>query len=350
MRTKFAIGRYFLLTVSVLAILTVSGLRPHLTESKDAVSQPGAIGRLAFSRLNIFTSGLLASPLHTINSDGTGEATIAVATIPPVINGAPAWSPDGIKIVYYSDGELWSMNADGSSKLNLTNTIGITENDPTWSSGGKIAYERDGQIWTMNANGSNQTPFTSITQSFPEAPAWSPDGTKLAFTSADDIWVINADGSGEHRVTNNSVPDTDPSWSPDGTKVIFGKGGSGIAVIDLDGSNEVMLTSNPQDGKPSWSNDGTKIAFVRRGTTSNGIYTMDAVGGNQLRTVADVPNQPGRSETDDPAWQPVSLTPNTVVISGRLTRNGESLVGVTVNLTGSTTSSRYDEHVGGISF
>lgn len=306
--------------------------RPATTRS---AFEPAAVGKLAFSRLNFFTSGSFASPLHSVNSDGTGEVTIASATIPPVLNGAPAWSPDGTKLVYFSDGELWSMNADGSGKLNLTNTFGITENNPTWSSGGKIAYEREGQIWTMNSDGSGQSLFTFITQSFPASPSWSPDGSTLAFTTVDDIWVIGIDGSNERRVTNNSVPDTDPAWSPDGSKIIFGKGGTGIAVIDQDGTNEIALTDNAQDGKPSWSNDGTKIAFVRRGTSQNGIYTMDAVGGNQLRIVVDVPNQPGRSETNDPAWQPVTVTPNTSIISGRITRNGESMSGVLVNLTGS---------------
>lgn len=332
------------ISIAVMLVI-VSLLFTSRSESK-AIVQPTAVGKLTFSRLFFFTSGLQASPIQSINSDGTGENTLAVATIPPVFNTAPAWSPDGTKIVYYSDGELWSMNADGGNKLNLTNTVGITESNPTWSPGGKIAYERDGQIWTMSPDGTSQAQFTAITQSFPTAPSWSPDGSKLAFTSVDDIWLINADGTNERRVTNNSVPDNDPAWSPDGSKIIFGKAGTGIVVVNFDGTNEIALTSNAQDGKPSWSNDGTKIAFVRRGTTVNGIYTMDAVGANQIRIVADVPTQPGRSESNDPAWQPVAVTPNTSIISGRITRNGESLAGVTVNLTGAASATTTTNSLG----
>ncbi len=332
------VGRRLLLAALTLTTSAVFVWQSQQTESKEAAVRPAALGRLAFSRMYYFTSGSSASQIHSINSDGTGENTLAVATTPPVFNLTPAWSPDGTRIVYTSDQDIWVMNADGSGKINITNNnFSFNERNPSWSPAGKIAYERDGQIWTMSTDGSGQTQFTSITQSFPAAPAWSPDGTKLAFTTADDIWVINADGSGEHRVTNNSVPDTEPAWSPDGTRIIFGKGGSGIAVINVDGTGEVMFTNGPQDTKPSWSSDGTKIAFVRRGTSSNGIYTIDAVGGNQLRIVADVPNQPGRSETDDPAWQPTAVTPNTVIISGRITRNGQSLAGVAVALTGTST-------------
>lgn len=346
-------NRFFVVSSSkvILAafIFAVSALvwQPAQLQSKAAVSQPAALGKLAFSRLDIPTGGGPTSRIATVNSDGTGEVTLAPALIPPLSNAQPAWSPDGTRIAYARDSDIWAMNADGSAKTNLTNNGPTSvEQNPSWSPGGKIAYERSGQIWTMNTDGSSQAPFSAITQTSPAAPAWSLDGTKLAFATAGEIWVINSDGSNERRVTNNASTDTDPAWSPDGTKIVFGKAGSGVAVINLDGSNEVPLTSNAQDGMPAWSNDGTKIAFARKGTSENGIYTMDAVGGNLLRIVADVPNQPGRNENYDPAWQPVAVTPNTSIISGRITRSGASLAGVTVNLTGAATLSTMTNSLG----
>jgi Tol biopolymer transport system component len=308
------------------------------SSTKDAVFQPAALGRLAYDRTDYTTGGIGYIALASSNSDGTGTATLAGAGVPPIYNNNPSWKADGTRIVYETDNEIWVMNADGSQKVNLTNTPTGTasERNPSWSPTGKIAYERDTQIWTMNADGTGQTPFTAIAQPSPAAPAYSPDGTKLAFQSGGDIWIINADGTNEHRVTISAANDSGPAWSPDGTKIIFAKVGTGISIINIDGTNEIALTNWGQDSAPSWSNDGTKIAFVRRGGTANGIYVMDAVGGNQIRILADNLTNPGRTEHNNPAWQPTAVTPNTVIISGRITRSGQGLVGVSVALTGTS--------------
>jgi hypothetical protein len=56
-------------------------------------------------------------------------------------------------------------------------------------------------------------------------PAWSPDGTKIAFMRDGDIWVMNADGSGLVQLTTDPVYEDDPAWSPDGTKIAFMRSG-----------------------------------------------------------------------------------------------------------------------------
>jgi TolB protein len=121
---------------------------------------------------------------------------------------------------------------------------------------------------------------------------------KIAFTSTRDgnpeIYVMNADGSEQTRLTDNPATDFQPSWSPDGTKIAFSSDRSGasngwfeVYVMNADGSEQTRLTfSNPFfEGDPSWSPDGTKIAFStgRHGSDNREIYVMNADGSGQTR-------------------------------------------------------------------
>jgi tricorn protease-like protein len=74
---------------------------------------------------------------------------------------------------------------------------------------GKIVFARDGEIYTMNVNGTGRTQLTGNKgQDFD--PAWSPDGTKVVFARNEDIYVMNADGSGQTNLTNGQANNHEP--------------------------------------------------------------------------------------------------------------------------------------------
>jgi hypothetical protein len=184
------------------------------------------------------------------------------------------------------------MNADGSNQINLTNSR--TEEGPAFSpDGSKIAFvsSRNGnfEIYVMNADGSGQTRLTNNPANDID-PSFSPDGSKIAFVSRRDgnfeIYVMNADGSGQTRLTNNPGFDSAPSFSPDGSKIAFLSNRDGnleIYVMNADGSGQTRLTNNTvNDEEPAFSPDGSKIAFLSNRDGNFEIYVMNADGSNQI--------------------------------------------------------------------
>jgi Tol biopolymer transport system component len=128
----------------------------------------------------------------------------------------------------------------------------------------------------MNSDGSARTRLTHG-DAYDFDPAWSPDGAKIVFASTRDdpnpvtcwpncnaeIYVMNADGGNQMRLTSDPAYDSTPSWSPDGTKIAFSSYRNSpsprIFLMGADGSNQTDL--KVYGTYPAWSPDGKKIAF-----------------------------------------------------------------------------------------
>jgi Tol biopolymer transport system component len=89
-------------------------------------------------------------------------------------------------------------------------------------------FPADTQIWALNPDGSSPRPLTSLNQGTELAahPAWSPDGTRLAFSGMQgsnlNIWIREADGS-LRQLTHSVAPTISivPAWMPDGKRIVF---------------------------------------------------------------------------------------------------------------------------------
>ncbi len=153
---------------------------------------------------------------------------------------------------------------------------------------GKIAFQRNGEIFTMNSNGTDLINITDHPTASDAAPNWSPDGGRIAFFSDRDgnneIYSMNADGSDVTRLTDNAASDFLPTYSPDGLTIAFVSdrdGNSEIYKMNLDGSNQVRLTNDPgRQSYPAFSPDGQKIVYIN-GDVSVMLSTMNADGSNQ---------------------------------------------------------------------
>ena len=196
------------------------------------------------------------------------------------------------RIAFGSREGIFVVGSDGNGLRRLTSSW---DDDPAWSPDGtKIAFTRVrnalGQIYVMKADGSDVEQLTSgpFTNNH---PSWSPNGTRIAFerdTSRRDgtvgIYVMDADGSRMRRLVSSRKFDFFPDWSPDGTRIAFQRGLAEIFVVNADGSG-LRRVASAEAYRPVWSPDGTKLLFdgfrVFRGEPRTGIYAVNADGGSR---------------------------------------------------------------------
>jgi TolB protein len=207
-----------------------------------------------------------AGDIFTMNVRGSGVRQL---TSDLAADAAPAVSPDGSRIAFFSDrsgdGEVWIMDADGSNQIQLTSAAGFDL--PTgWTPDGRILFHstRDGDldVYVMDADGGNVVNLTNDT-AFNCCADASPDGTMIAFISdpdsdgIDDLFVMDPSGAGVTNITNSpAVDENSPSWSPNSRRIVFGRASGGlehIFVIRVDGRSLTQLTTGmPMDFDPDW--------------------------------------------------------------------------------------------------
>ena len=150
-------------------------------------------------------------------------------------------------------------------------------------------------------------------------PAVSPDGSQIAFISADpgepyQVFVVNADGSGRRQVTTSPPAKSQPAWSPDGSRIAYvansfdvdGQTDTEIWSVTLNGTNPSQLTANTvADTYPAWSPDGSRIAFVR----GFDVWVMNSTGGGEANLTPTIgtpcpPEGCYQGRDGEPSWSP----------------------------------------------
>lgn len=257
-----------------------------VTDVREASAASSEVDCLSRSHPIAFVSNrssLVEWNLYLMTPDGADALFVARGDF-----RAPAWSPDGRSIAFWTHRsrvagrELGLIDPDGSEY---------------------VVLDFDGPEFA--------TDFTDATAL--EAPSWSSDGERLAFTSRRDgmsrIWVIDRSG-GAARVLfpDLRVPHAGPSWSrrdPELLAFVTREGTGDIWITDVEDSSELNVTEGrfAQPETPSWSPDGDRLAFsaqrVPGDETSREIYVLAAGGGAAPLQITD-----NAALDVQPSWSP----------------------------------------------
>lgn len=155
--------------------------------------------------------------IHVMSADGKAQTQLTSFSRTSVVLGNLVWSPDGQYVAFDCNCgkgfEVWLVAVDGTSQHRLAQG-----SRPDWSPDGqRIVYANEGDIFVVGVNGNELDRLTDTANNF--RPKWSPDGQSIAFESRRDgnseIYVMSTDGSNQSRLTNSTTYEEYISWVPE---------------------------------------------------------------------------------------------------------------------------------------
>ena len=251
-------------------------VRPDGTGRHPVAGWPAGAAAFSWSRQGVFA---VQSDRLDLNSEiyALDGGTLRRLTRDYAFDAMPAWSPDGSSVSFMrgspTQSDLYRVRADGADLRRLTRFDGW-EHSPAWSpDGSRIAFVRghgdargygdDGELWTIDADGSHPARLLARRTG---APAWSPDGRRIAVELRDTgrIGVLDVASGAVTELRDGYRP----QWSPDGTRLAFVADpghGLDLYVMNGDGAGVMKLTDEAAyDTLPLWSPGGEWILFHSR--------------------------------------------------------------------------------------
>lgn len=232
--------------------------------------------------------------IYLMNADGSNQRPLRADA--PVRAIAADWSPDGSRLAYAEGDDVYVIQvvAPGggdstSAPVNVSadKAAGSQDMEPAWSPGGSKLVVRNAtdcggcsDLYTVNADGSGRAQLTTA-PGFEAGARWSPSGDFIAYEAdrlGRGLYVIDAQGVGPEVKVSGGVGSLGGGrWSPDGSRLAFTSLSGPVHVVKSDGTALTVLTEMAgTSSSPFWSPDGQKVAFQNGGDLH--VVTADGAG------------------------------------------------------------------------
>jgi Tol biopolymer transport system component len=347
-RRTIASNKIRLMLLAML-LLCYANATPHQRlDSSSSNNRNLLVAPTQVSASQVSSGGLIAfsadNQIYVMSADGSNLRRLTDGG-PLVSDHYPAFSPDGLRIAftrldhYSSQYSLCIVNIDGSGLQYLTSGYTVLS-EPAWSPDGStiaLIHGHDTTLYGYAFNSSCPPEIYAIDVATHKQvsltkgaggtdPAWSPDGTRIAFSSYRDenheIYTMASDGSHVQRLTYTDGAEAEPAWSPDGKQIAYaanliyaevgcgfiptgrpsqiGAQPSSIYIMEADGTNQTSLDVTGGGYDPTWSPDGSSLAFVHSRKTDTQIYVTDARGMSLIQLTSD------SEQKTSPSWSNMS--------------------------------------------
>lgn len=250
------------------------------------------------------------SNLYTMRPDGSERELLTHITAFQfeVPRFSPAVTPGADQVVFYFDGDLWTVSVTTGAMTQVTHTgFAIREQRPAWSPGAThIAYQSGapglGDIYVVDARGEEPRQLTDDAGDDSD-PTWAPGPGRIAFISDRDgeraVYTMTPDGADVQRVTPVGMVAWAPAWDPLSDTLAFsGFDGLsfGVFAIAANGSGLRQLADIHSASRPQWSPDGQHLVLVANTGGVDKIYLLRR-DGTALTLLS-----PSNATDRDPAW------------------------------------------------
>lgn len=220
----------------------------------------------------------------------------------------PVWFPDGQKIVFSREADLWTASVGSATATQITKDKENERAAAVSPDGRSVAFysSRSGHqdIWLVPADGS--APSRQLTQAAMAeddgrfTPAWSPDSKQIAYISnkadywSDDVWVIDVASPKPRQLSKSLMAASSPAWSPDGKRVaLLGNAKKGYWYEDLQDiwlidtataaektvKMQIFATDSLHSLPVLWSSDGSQLFFVYHERGDFNLWSVPSAGG-----------------------------------------------------------------------